>query len=275
MGARILRGVPDPPESWADLQERIADTRFGELRHLEEVDSTNRYLLDEARQGAAEGVVAVADHQTAGRGRLGRTWEAPPRASLLVSVLLRPDLEPARSHLATMAAGVAMVEAVWLTAGFTPSLKWPNDLVVGDRKLAGMLSEAELRDGRLDALVVGIGVNVNWDEFPPELAGTAVACNQVAGHPVDRAALLGAFLERLDDRYATLLRPGGDEAVLGEYRQRCSTIGREVRVELADDESLEGTATGVDDAGRLDVETRDGVTPVAVGDVVHLRPTDG
>lgn len=264
--------MPDPPESWADLQERLAATRFGDLRHLDEVDSTNRYLLDEARRGASEGIVAVADHQTAGRGRLGRTWEAPPRASLLVSVLVRPDLEPTRSHLATMAAGVAMVEAVWLVAGFTPSLKWPNDLVVGDRKLAGMLSEAELRDGRLDALVVGVGVNVNWDEFPPELAETAVACNQVAGRPVDRAALLGAFLERLDDRYATLLRPGGDEAVLGEYRRRCSTIGREVRVELAGDEQLVGTATAVDAAGRLEVETPDGVTLVAVGDVVHLRP---
>lgn len=265
--------MSDPPESWADLQERLAATRFGDLRHLDEVDSTNRFLLDEARQGALEGVVAVADHQTAGRGRLGRTWEAPPRASLLVSVLLRPEIEPARSHLATMAAGVAMVEAVWLAAGFTPSLKWPNDLVVGDRKLAGMLSEAELRDGRLDALVVGVGVNVNWDEFPPALAETAVACNQVAGRPVDRPALLGAFLERLDDRYATLLRPGGDAAILGEYRERCSTIGRQVRVDLAGDGALAGAATGVDDAGRLEVETSDGLTPVAVGDVVHLRPT--
>lgn len=273
MGARILRGVPEPPESWDDLRERVAATRFGDVRRLDEIDSTNRLLLDEARRGAPEGVVAVADHQTAGRGRLGRSWKAPPGASLLVSVLLRPDLEAARAHLATMAAGLAMVEAVWLTAGFTPSLKWPNDLVVGDRKLAGMLSEAELHHGRLDALVVGIGVNVNWDVFPGELAETAVACNQVADRPVDRAALLAVFLERLEDRYATLLRPGGDEMVLGEYRQRCSTIGRLVRVELAAGETLEGRACGVDDTGGLDVETSDGVTTVAVGDVVHLRPT--
>lgn len=274
MGARILRGVLEPPESWDEVRGRAATTRFGDLRLLDEVDSTNRYLLDEARRGASEGAVVVADHQTAGRGRLGRTWEAPPGASLLVSVLLRPDVDPGRSHLVTMAAGVSMVEAVWQSAGFTPSLKWPNDLVVGDRKLAGMLSEADMRKGRFDALVVGIGVNVNWDEFPPELADTAVACNQVAGRPVGRAALLGTFLERFEDRYATLLRPGGDEAVTGEYRHRCSTLGRRVRVDLTGDESIEGTAVGVDDAGRLMVDTLDGGVTVAVGDVVHLRPTD-
>lgn len=246
-------------------------SRFTDIRHFDEIDSTNRYLLDEARAGAPEGVVAVAGHQTAGRGRMGRTWAAPPGSSLLVSVLLRPPVEAARAHLVTMAAGVAACEAVFLAAGFTPSLKWPNDLVVGGRKLAGMLSEAEIADGRVDALVVGVGVNVNWTDFPPEIVETATACNLVTGEAVDVDELLARFLDRLDHRYTTLLAPAGDQAVLGEYRQRCATLGRAVRVETGEG-VVEGTALDVTDAGHLIVESPDGSRhEFAVGDVVHLR----
>lgn len=245
-------------------------SRFSEIRRFEELDSTNRYLLDEARHGAAEGLVAVADHQTAGRGRLGRVWTAPPGSSLLVSVLLRPQLDAARAHLVTMAAGVAACEAVFLAADFAPSLKWPNDLVVGGRKLAGMLSEGEFRDGSLEALVVGIGINVNWADFPAEIAETATACNLVAGRDVDREHLLTRFLERLDHRYTTLLAPAGDQAILGEYRRRCATLGREVRVELGEGDVV-GKATDVTDAGHLLVDDGERVHEITVGDVVHLR----
>ena len=244
--------------------------RFADIRRFDELDSTNRYVLDEARDGAPEGLVAVADHQTAGRGRLGRTWTAPPGSSLLVSVLLRPQLEVVRAHLVTMAAGVAACEAVFLTAGFAPSLKWPNDLVVGGRKLAGMLSEADVRDGTINALVVGIGINVNWGDFPPEIAETATACNLVAGGDVDRDELLARFLERLDHRYDVLMSPTGDQAILGEYRQRCATLGRDVRVETGDG-VIEGRASDVTDAGHLLVDVDGRVEEVAVGDVVHLR----
>src|SRR6476469_4959346 len=145
------------------------------VRHFPEIDSTNRYLLDEARGGAADGLVAVADHQTAGRGRFDRRWEAPPGSSLLVSVLLRPtppgdgpgDASADGSHRAVMAVALALAEAVEAVAGVTPGLKWPNDLVVGDRKLAGLLAE---REG--DAVVIGAGCNVEWEAFPPELAAT-------------------------------------------------------------------------------------------------------
>ncbi|MBI2168748.1 MAG: biotin--[acetyl-CoA-carboxylase] ligase [Actinobacteria bacterium] len=263
--------MPSPPESWPDLGKRLAGaTRFSDLRWFDDLDSTNRYLLDEARAGAPEGVVAVTDHQSAGRGRLGRTWSAPPGSSLLVSVLLRPAMPAAEAHLVTMAAGGAACDAVFLTAGFAPSLKWPNDLVVGRLKLAGMLSEAELRDGRLDALVVGVGINVNWHDFPPEIAETATACNLVTGDEVDRLELLERFLERLDDRYATLQGPLGFEVTLAEYRSRCATLGREVRVELAG-ETVEGTAVDVNESGHLIVESGGSVRELAVGDVVHLR----
>jgi BirA family transcriptional regulator, biotin operon repressor / biotin---[acetyl-CoA-carboxylase] ligase len=230
------------------------------VRWFDSLDSTNRYVLDEARGGAPEGLVAVADYQTAGRGRRGRDWVAPPGASLLVSVLLRPSLAPEQIQLVAMASGVAMVVAVERVAGFTPALKWPNDLVVGDCKLAGILAEA---DG--DAVVVGVGINVNWDEFPPELTATATACNLEVGHAVDRRELLAAFLSELDDRYSNL------DAVRAEYERRLATLGRRVRVERPGGD-LEGRAVGVGESGELLVDGG-GSTMIAVhvGDVIHLR----
>jgi BirA family biotin operon repressor/biotin-[acetyl-CoA-carboxylase] ligase len=242
------------------MPEGDAIERTHEVRWFESLDSTNRYLLDEARHGAPEGLVAVADYQTAGRGRRDRGWVAPPGASLLVSVLLRPSLAPDRASLVAMACGVAMAEAVGRVAGFTPGLKWPNDLVVSDRKLAGILAEA---DG--DAVVVGAGVNVEWRDFPPELNETATACNVEAGHSVDRHGLLDSFLAELDRRCADL------DGVVEEYRARLATLGRRVRVERSDGD-LVGRAVGVGDAGELQVEDDRGtVTEVHVGDVVHLR----
>ena len=234
--------------------------RTHEVRWFDSLDSTNRYVLDEARRGAPEGLVAVADFQTAGRGRRGRGWVAPPGASLLVSVLLRPSLAPEQTPLVSMACGVAMAEAVARVAGFTPALKWPNDLVVGDRKLAGILAE---RDG--DAVVVGAGVNVEWRAFPAELAETATACNLEADHAVDRRALLDAFLTELDARYVDL------DAVTAQYRSRLATLGRRVRVERSDG-ALVGRAVDVGAAGQLLVEDDHGdVVEIHVGDVVHLR----
>jgi BirA family biotin operon repressor/biotin-[acetyl-CoA-carboxylase] ligase len=234
--------------------------RTHEVRWFDSLDSTNRYALDEARRGAPEGLVVVADFQTAGRGRRGRGWVAPPGASLLVSVLLRPSLPPDRTPLVSMACGVAMAEAVTQVAGFTPGLKWPNDLVVGDRKLAGILAE---REG--DAVVIGVGVNVEWHDFPPEIAETATACNLAAGRAVERRALLDAFLAALDARCVDFA------AVTAEYRSRLATLGRRVRVDRTDG-TLVGRALDVGDAGQLLVEDQRGsVVEVRVGDVVHLR----
>jgi len=234
--------------------------RTHEVRWFDSLDSTNRYVLDEARRGAPAGLVAVTDFQTAGRGRRGRGWVAPPGSSLLVSVLLRPSLPPEQTALVSMTCGVAMAEAVARVAGFTPGLKWPNDLVVGDRKLAGILAE---RDG--DVVVVGAGVNVEWHDFPPELAETATACNLEAGHTVDRRDLLDAYLTELDARCADL------DTVAAEYRSRLATLGRRVRVERPDG-VLVGRAVDAGNAGQLLIEVDRGeVVEVHVGDVVHLR----
>jgi BirA family biotin operon repressor/biotin-[acetyl-CoA-carboxylase] ligase len=235
---------------------------------LAEVDSTNRYVLDAAHGGEPAGLVVVADHQLAGRGRLGRTWEAAPGSSLLLSVLLRPRRTVDELHLCTATVALAMADAVAEVAGFTPGLKWPNDLLADGRKLAGVLAEADLgASGAVRAVVVGIGINVGADAVPPELVATATACEVVAGRAVDREELFEAFLGGLGVR---LGRP--DAELVDDYRTRLDTLGRRVRVERSTG-SIEGVATDVDPVGGLVVRSLDGVTTtVSAGDVVHLRP---
>ena len=228
------------------------------MRRLAEVDSTNRAAMRLARSGAPEGLVVVADRQTAGRGRRGRTWEAAAGSSLLVSVLLRPDLPAGRLHLAVALAALAASDACAQEAGFRPGLKWPNDLVVGDRKLAGVLAEVEG-----DAVVAGVGLNVAASAPWPE---GAVAAEEIAGRALAVDALLDAFLSSL------AARSGDWPAVASAYRRACTTIGRAVRVELGD-ETFTGTAADVSDDGHLLVDVGMCLRTVAAGDVVHLRPT--
>ena len=229
------------------------------MRRFDEIDSTNRWVLDQAAAGAAEGLVAVADHQTAGRGRLGRTWVAPPGASLLLSVLLRPELPADRLHLTTAAVGLAAMDACRSVAGVSAELKWPNDLMVGGRKLAGVLAES-----RLPVVVVGIGINVNWpDELPEELVAIATSLNREAGRPVDRDALLSALLDGIDTEWAD---------VADRYASSVATVGRQVRVDLPG-ETVMGRALRVTPAGHL-VLAPDGGGPereITAGDVIHLR----
>ena len=247
------------------------------IRRLDETDSTNRVVLDLARAGEREGIVVVADHQTAGRGRLGRTWQAPPGASLLVTVLLRPALAVADVHLVTIAAALAAADACGEVAGVRPALKWPNDLVVerdgATRKLAGLLAESTLAGGRIDAVGVGMGLNVQWpSDLPDDLAHIATALNHEAGHDVDRDAVLDAWLRRFADRYERLSQPGGVDDLLDAYRAACVTLGRDVRAELPF-EVVVGVATDLTREGHLVLDTSDGRRVIAAGDVVHLRPT--
>src|SRR5205085_8303386 len=150
--------------TWDLDRDRLAGTRFGTVRFYGEVASTNSELVEDARVGAPEGLVIVADHQTAGRGRLGRTWSAEPGTALLVSVLLRPPLPISEVPVVLMAAGLAACDGVQAAAGFRPQLKWPNDLVAGDRKLAGLLTEST--GGAEPGGVLGRGINVSAAAYP-------------------------------------------------------------------------------------------------------------
>jgi BirA family biotin operon repressor/biotin-[acetyl-CoA-carboxylase] ligase len=231
------------------------------------IDSTNTWLSERAARGAPEGLVAMAEFQSAGRGRLGRTWESPPRSSLLTSILLRPTVVEEDRHLATVIVALAARAALVRLCGVRPSLKWPNDLVVVDAKLGGILAEAVLDDAGELAIVVGLGLNLT-QPGPPEAHGTCV--RDLAGVTLDPRAVLDLLLEELEPRLALL--KDGDRAVLrSEFAMALGTIGRAVRVE-GHRGTLEGLARGVDDAGRLEVATDDGaVVVVDVGDVVHLR----
>ena len=256
----------------------LAGTRFGVVRRVAETGSTNADLLAEARSGAPEGVVLVADHQSAGRGRLDRSWVAPPGSSLLVSVLLRPRLAPDEAHLLTTATAVAASQACAEVAGATPAVKWPNDLIVvggahDGRKLAGVLAEAVLVGGRLDAVVVGMGLNVNWPEdLPAELADIAVSLDRLAGHAVDREQVLVAWLGHLDRWLAALDADEGRDALRAAVRERSATLGRRVEADLPAGRVV-GVAVDIDRSGHLLVDPDDGAGPVVVsaGDVVHLR----
>ncbi|MEM3086130.1 MAG: biotin--[acetyl-CoA-carboxylase] ligase [Halobacteria archaeon] len=221
-----------------------------QIHTLPEVDSTNRALRDLARRGAPEGTVVMAERQTAGRGRLDRSWESPP-GGLYLSVLLRPvPLLPLR-------LGVAAARAVEEMCGFGPELKWPNDLLADGRKLAGILVEAEE-----PWAVAGIGVNVQTEELSPEVANTATSL-RLLGHRVSPPELARVVLQELEAVYRGPFR-------IAYYEARCGTLGRRVQVETAGG-SVTGVARRLDPDGALVVETADGEARILAGDVVHLR----
>jgi BirA family transcriptional regulator, biotin operon repressor / biotin---[acetyl-CoA-carboxylase] ligase len=281
---------------------RLAGSRFAQVVQLAETTSTNSVLVGEAEGAAAEGMVLLADYQTAGRGRFDRRWESPPGKSLLFSVLLRPsreELPTARRHLAVAAVSLALVEAAREVAKIEVQLKWPNDLIVatgpdragtggagtagegtagegtagegaaGDRKVAGILAEATA-DG---AIVVGAGVNVAWapELFQASGAPATTCLEAVAGRPVPRGEVLVSALLALDRLY------GDWDLVSDLYRQTCSTVGRRVTVSFAGHQpDLVGTAVAVNEDGRLVVRDLDGATvSVAAGDVTHARGARG
>ncbi len=263
----------------ARAKSELTGGRFGVVEWVDATGSTNSDLLDRAREGAPEQVLG-ARHQLAGRGRLGRVWQAPPDASLLCSVLVRPALDVADVGAVTTALGLAAADACREVAGVTVRLKWPNDLVVqvdtdegrGDRKLAGILAESVLTAGRVEAVVAGIGLNVNWpDELPEDLAPIATSLRHVAGREVDPTDLLVGLLRGFEARLAAV-EADGPGALRADYVAASATLGRRVRVERADGELL-GDAVDVDARGALLVDDDAGARHVvAAGDVIHLRP---
>ena len=244
-----------------------------DVHWLDEVDSTNTDVRARARQGAPAGLVVVADHQTAGRGRLDRRWESPPGANLLASVLLRPSCGAEDMYLGAGAVALAGADACREVAGVEPTLKWPNDLLLDGSKLAGVLAEAEFDGPSVSALVVGIGINVAWPG-PPDVHGTCLDTARLSGAPVDRRALLDHLLEALEPRCALLEDGAGRRALAEQVRRLCTTLGQQVRVDLVG-EVVTGRAVSIDDVGRLVVETAGAARTISAGDVVHLRPDQG
>jgi BirA family biotin operon repressor/biotin-[acetyl-CoA-carboxylase] ligase len=241
------------------------------VRRVERTGSTNADVLAAAVAGEPEGLVVVAGTQIAGRGRQGRTWESPPGGGLWFTLLLRPDEVPvARFGWLPLLAGVALAEAVTEKTKVDAGLKWPNDLLVDERKCAGILAEATGTGGV--ALGIGLNTNLDADQLPPAPTGMkATSLQELTGSEVDNDVLLDAVLDRLAVRYAEWRTRAGDPEESGlrwAYTQNCVTIGKRVRAILPGGTEIAGLATTVDGDGRLVV----GDQPVAAGDVVHLRP---
>jgi BirA family transcriptional regulator, biotin operon repressor / biotin---[acetyl-CoA-carboxylase] ligase len=257
------------------LAEAVTGGAGGLWTSVRVVASTGSTNADLLARGGPEGQVLVAEEQTAGRGRAGRTWVSEPGASLTFSVLLRPaSVPPSARGWLPLLAGVAVAAGVRAAAGVAASLKWPNDVLAGDRKLAGILAE-QASDG--DAVVVGVGLNVatRQDALPVSPTGLPATSLLVEGADVAREALLVEILRSLERWYLAFsadpdpVRSG----LLAEYRSACATLGRQVRVELPAGRVLAGIAEDVDASGRLLVRSADGAaaTPVSAGDVIHLR----
>jgi BirA family transcriptional regulator, biotin operon repressor / biotin---[acetyl-CoA-carboxylase] ligase len=266
------------PLNAQNIQRALSTGAFGRTLHvLEEVASTNTRAAALAEENAPHGTVVVAESQTAGRGRLGRHWHSPPGKNLYCSVLLRTmparERQPLWLSWIPLIAALAVSRAVQVTASLKPSVKWPNDILVGNRKVGGILCESSGVGTAHATVVVGIGLNVNVrrDEFPGELREIATSLAIEAGHPCDRTALLAALLSELETRCESFLA-GNHGDILKEYMLRCSTIGQRVRIELAHEEQMDGTADSIQADGSLRVIRDDRTAAdIRTGDVIHLR----
>jgi BirA family biotin operon repressor/biotin-[acetyl-CoA-carboxylase] ligase len=245
------------------------------------ITSTNDVAARLADAGAAEGTWVVADEQTAGRGRRGRTWVSPPGAGLYLSVIFRPSSSAARddriTSLLTLMAGVAAAQGVRAATGLAPGLKWPNDLVIeppGERsgfsrfrKLAGILAEGSASGGELQSVVIGIGINLTGAAYPPEVEARATSIEGELGRPVDRAAVLVEALAALA-AWRRALTEGRQSELLDTWRTLGpSSRGRRVRWTGAPDRAIAGITHGIDDTGALLVKTDAGVERIIAGDV--------
>ena len=254
------------------LESAIQTKRMGKpLYFYSETDSTNERISVLAKEGALEGSLAVAERQTAGRGRRGRTWDAPKDSGIWMSLLLRPPVLPQRASVLTLLAGLALAEAIEEEAEVSVGIKWPNDLQLNGRKLAGILTEMDCDMESIRSVTVGMGINVNTVRFPEELRDIATSLYLETGREQDRTALLAKMLQRFEVLYEAFLAEGGSFAPFRErYCKKCLNIGREVRV--IGRESYIATALDITPDGELIVKRKDnGAEEVIFSGEVSIR----
>jgi BirA family transcriptional regulator, biotin operon repressor / biotin---[acetyl-CoA-carboxylase] ligase len=257
----VTEATPRAPLVLDRLQE-VAGSHW-QVRLHSAAESTNALAAAEPERG----LVVVADHQTAGRGRLGREWTTPPGAALTFSAVVDPVVDDEWWPLVPLVAGYAVARVV------RGSVKWPNDVLLHEHKVCGILVErvhVRAHGGDKPLAVVGVGINV--DQVADELPVPTASSLALLGFPWDRTELFGRVLHDLRMRLGVMM--GSPTAFVASFRGLCDTLGRDVRVDLPDGSVLAGRASGVDDHGRLQVETPNGTRPVAAGDVVHVRPAE-
>lgn len=268
-GYRLLE-VPDRLTT-LEIGPLLATRELGRtLHHYETVESTNSKAFELAHEGGFHGEVIVTEHQTAGKGRRGRAWSSPAGKSLAMSVILRPEIAPARAPELTLVAAVALAQTL-RDSGVEAKIKWPNDVQIGGRKVAGILTELSADVERVHFVVLGIGVNLNAEtgDFPPEVAEIATSVQVVRRSPVHRALFTAALLGQLEtwvDRWTD----EGFEPVRAAWKELSSTLGEEVLVR-ADNRELRGIAEDIDPSGALLLRVGDKLERVLSGDVEQLR----
>ncbi|MFR4300558.1 MAG: biotin--[acetyl-CoA-carboxylase] ligase [Blautia faecis] len=248
------------------IADQIHTKWAGKTVHFaRETDSTNLWIKRLAKEGAPEGTLALAEFQSAGRGRLGRSWEVPEGTSVMMSILLRPKFEPQYAPMLTLVMGMAVAKAV-KKLGFDVSIKWPNDVVVSHKKICGILTEMGVRDGKIDYAVIGVGINVNIREFPEEMADKATSLYLESGKEFDRSQIPGLVMEAFEEYYEKFAATCDLSGLKEEYESILANYNQPVRV-LAK-EPYEGVARGITDGGELLVEKTDGtIVAVSAGEV--------
>lgn len=248
------------------ITDQIHTKWAGKTVHFaRETDSTNLWIKRLAKEGAPEGTLALAEFQSAGRGRLGRSWEVPEGTSVMMSILLRPKFEPQYAPTLTLVMGMAVAKAV-KKLGFDVSIKWPNDVVVSHKKICGILTEMGVRDGKIDYAVIGVGINVNIREFPEEMADKATSLYLESGRKFDRSQIPGLVMEAFEEYYEKFAATCDLSGLKEKYESILANYNQPVRV-LAK-EPYEGVARGITDGGELLVEKTDGtIVAVSAGEV--------
>ena len=248
------------------IADQIHTKWAGKTVHFaRETDSTNLWIKRLAKEGAPEGTLALAEFQSAGRGRLGRSWEVPEGTSVMMSILLRPKFEPQYAPTLTLVMGMAVAKAV-KKLGFDVSIKWPNDVVVSHKKICGILTEMGVRDGKIDYAVIGVGINVNIKEFPEEMVDKATSLYLESGKEFDRSQIPGLVMEAFEKYYEKFAATCDLSGLKEEYESILANYNQPVRV-LAK-EPYEGVARGITDGGELLVEKTDGtIVAVSAGEV--------
>ncbi|MGA2811260.1 MAG: biotin--[acetyl-CoA-carboxylase] ligase [Candidatus Acidiferrum sp.] len=254
------------------LRAQLRDSLFGKrVFHFFRTDSSNRVAFELGHSGEAEGAVVVAEEQTAGRGRAGRSWVSERGTGIYVTVLLRPKLAPVQAPLLTMMAGISARAAVQAISGLNVDLKWPNDLMIGGKKVGGILTEMHAEPALVRFVIVGIGINVNQENFPPELGGLATSLRVESGRVHSRVEILVRLLREFEKDYLRLVREGSASVVKTFQEVSSYALGKKVRV-VTGAETFTGVTAGLTADGLLRVERSGGeIVTVIAGDVAEMR----
>ena len=252
-----------------DLRQGLKTRSFGrKIYAFDQIDSTNNCAKALAGSLAPDGAIVFAEEQTSGRGRFGRGWTAAPNENLTFSLILRPELPPDCTHLLPLYAAVAVAEAVEKASGLTVECKWPNDLLVGGRKFAGILLEASTQQNRVDFVVIGIGINVNQTRFPEPIGETATSLKNASGRTLDRASLFRSVVEALEYHY-THLSSSGFQSVVPQWLSRSSMLNKRISVSTHGT-PLSGVVKGLSREGGLILQTGNEERILFAGDVSIL-----